>query len=134
MLKEEALLATPAEEFQAAWSPDGKEVAYLEERTTLRVYNVADKKSRTVLPGDRNYSYSDGDQHYAWSPDSKWLLVNFLRPKQWVDQCGLVSATGDKEVIDLTRSGYGHYGPEWTMGGKAMLSGSSRDGMKKHAS
>ena len=134
VLKEEALLATPAEEFQAAWSPDGKEVAYLEERTTLRVYNVADKKSRTVLPGDRNYSYSDGDQHYAWSPDSKWLLVNFLRPKQWVDQCGLVSATGDKEVIDLTRSGYGHYGPEWTMGGKAMLSGSSRDGMKNHAS
>lgn len=34
LLKEEALLATPAEEFQATYSPDGKEVAYLEERTT----------------------------------------------------------------------------------------------------
>ena len=134
VLKEEALLATPAEEFQPKWSPDGKEVAYLEERTTLRVYNVAGKQSRTVLPGDRNYSYSDGDQHFAWSPDSKWLLVNFLHKEQWIGQAGLVSAAGDKDVIDLSRSGYGHWGPEWTMGGKAMLTYSSRDGMKNHAS
>ena len=40
VLKEEPLLATPAEEFQPAWSPDGKEVAFLEERTTIRVYDA----------------------------------------------------------------------------------------------
>jgi len=134
VLKEEALLATPAEEFQPSWSPDGKEVAYLEERTTIRVFNLADKKSRTVLPGERNYSYSDGDQHFAWSPDSKWLLVNFLRDAQWIDQAGLVKADGTQQVVDLTKSGYGHSRPEWTMDGKAMLTYSSRDGMKNHAS
>ena len=134
ILKEEALLATPAEEFQPAWSPDGKEVAYLEERTTVRVFDLAGKKSRTVLPGERNYSYSDGDQHFAWSPDSKWLLVQFLRDAQWIGQAGLVKADGTQAVVDLSKSGYGHYGPEWTMGGKAMLTYSSRDGMKNHAS
>jgi Tol biopolymer transport system component/C-terminal processing protease CtpA/Prc len=134
VLKEEALLATPAEEFQPRWSPDGKEVAYLEERTTVRVFDIAGKKSRTVLPGDRNYSYADGDQHFDWSPDSKWLLVNFLNPDQWIDQSGLVKADGSGTVTDLSKSGYGHWGPTWTMGGKAMLTYSSRDGMKNHAS
>ncbi len=134
VLKEEALLATPAEEFQPAWSPDGKEVAYLEERTTVRVYNVASKQSRTVLPGDRNYSYSDGDQYFEWSPDSKWLLVEFLNPDQWIGQAGLIKADGTGELIDLSKSGYGHGGPTWAMDGKVVLTYSSRDGMKNHAS
>ena len=34
------------------------------------------KKKMTVLPEGRNYSYSDGDWTYAWSPDSRWLLVD----------------------------------------------------------
>ena len=134
LLKEEALLATEAEEFQPAWSPDGKEVAFLEERTTLRVFNIASKKSRTVLPGDRNYSYADGDQHFEWSPDGKWLLTQFLNPAQWITQSGLVKADGSGELVDLSRSGYGHYGPKWAMDGKVVLTFSSRDGMKNHAS
>ncbi len=134
VLKEEPLLSTPAEEFQPAYSPDGKAVAFLEERTTVRVLDLASKQVRTVLPGDRNYSYSDGDQYYQWSPDSKWLLTNFLQPDQWIGQAGLVNASGEQEVIDLSRSGYGHWGPTWVMDGKAMITYSSRDGMKNHAS
>ncbi|MEZ4807151.1 MAG: S41 family peptidase [Flavobacteriales bacterium] len=134
VLKEEPLLATPAEEFQPRWSPDGKEVAYLEERTTVKVLDLATKRTRTVLPGDRNYSYVDGDQYFTWSPDGKWLLVQFLHRDQWITQCGLVAASGDQEVIDLTRSGYGHYAPDWAMGGKVMVTVSGRDGMKSHAS
>ena len=50
VLKAEAVVATAAEEFQPAFSPDGKEIAYLENRQTLKVYNLASKQSRTVLP------------------------------------------------------------------------------------
>ncbi|MFT3886100.1 MAG: S41 family peptidase [Flavobacteriales bacterium] len=134
LLKEEPLVNTPAEEFQGEWSPDGKEVAYLEERTTIKVHNIASKKSRTVLPGDKNYSYVDGDQFFSWSPDSKWLFVQFLHEDQWIGQCGLVSAAGDKPVVDLTHSGYGGSQPTWAMEGKAMLFYSGKDGMKNHAS
>jgi len=134
VLKEEALLATPAEEFQASYSPDGKEVAYLEERTTLKVLNIATKATRTVVSGDKNYSYADGDQYYTWAPDSKWLLVEFLHKEQWITQCGLVSAEGGKEIFDLTHSGHGAGRPQWAMEGKAMTFMSSRDGMKNHAS
>ncbi len=134
LLKEEPLLATPAEEFQAAYSPDGKEVAYLEERTALKVLNVASKQTRTVLPAIRNYSYADGDQWFQWSPDSKWLVAQFLHPDQWIDQVGVVNADGKSEPIDLTRSGYGGGHPEWNHDGTAITWFSSRDGMKNHAS
>lgn len=144
LLKEEPLLATPAEEFQCAYSPDGKEVAYLEERTTLKVLNLASKQTRTIVPGNRNYSYSDGDQWYEWSPDSKWFVVSFLHEEQWIGQVGIVAAeggpastgttAGTKDIIDLTRSGYGGYMPRWAMDGKAIVFMSDRDGMKNHAS
>ncbi|MBK8497642.1 MAG: PD40 domain-containing protein [Flavobacteriales bacterium] len=134
VLKEEPLLTTPAEEFQCAYSPDGKEVAYLEERTTLKVLNLATKQTRTVMPGDKNYSYADGDQWYQWSPDSKWFVVSFLHGKQWIPQVGIVSAEGGKEINDLTRSGYGGNNPTWAMGGKAIVYFSDRDGQKNHAS
>lgn len=39
-IDEEAILATPVETFQPAYSPDGSEVAYLEERNTLRVLSI----------------------------------------------------------------------------------------------
>ncbi|MEZ4954715.1 MAG: S41 family peptidase [Saprospiraceae bacterium] len=134
ILKEETLLATPDEEFQPAYSPDGKEVAYLEERTALKVLNLATKKTRTIMPADKNYSYSDGDQHYAWSPDSKWFLVEFLQDRQWITQCGLVSAEGGKDVVNLTQSGYTNAIPNWAMDGKMMVYASDRDGMKNDAS
>ncbi len=134
VLNEEPLLATPAEEFQPLWSPDGKEVAYLEERTAIKVLNVATKKTRTVLPATKNYSYTDGDQFFSWSPDSKWLLVEFLQDKQWIGQCGLVKADGTEPVVNLTKSGYGGSHPQWALDGKAMLWFSGRDGMKAQAS
>ena len=134
VLKEEPLLATPAEEFQCTYSPDGKEVAYLEERTTLKVLNLATKQARVIVPGNRNYSYADGDQWYEWSPDGKWFVVNFLHDEQWIGQVGLVSAEGGKDIVDLTRSGYGGSMPRWAMDGKAIIFFSDRDGMKNHAS
>ncbi len=82
VLKEEPVVATPAEEYQPAFSPDGKEVAYLENRVTLKVINLASKKTRTIMPADKNYSYADGDQYYQWSPDGKWFLVQFGYPER----------------------------------------------------
>ena len=141
VLKEEPLLTTPAEEFQCAYSPDGKEVAYLEERTTLKVLNLASKQTRVVVPGNKNYSYSDGDQWYEWSPDSKWFAVNFLHDEQWISQVGIVGAGSGTDplskpgdIIDLTKSGYGGNVPRWAMDGKAIIFFSDRDGMKNHAS
>lgn len=98
-IKEEALVVNGKTSFQPTYSPDGKEVAYLEERTTLKVVNRATKQIRTVLDGKFLYSYSDGDQHYQWSPDSRWLLVDYISVGGWNNtDVALVKADGSGEV------------------------------------
>lgn len=129
VLKDQAVVATPAEEFQPAFSPDGKEIAYLESRDVLRVYNIASKQSRTILTADKNYSYADGDQYYQWSPDSKWFLVSFGLPERiFTPEVGLISADGKGELHNLTQSGYDDNQPKWAMDGKMMIWGSDREG------
>jgi Tol biopolymer transport system component/C-terminal processing protease CtpA/Prc len=129
VLKEEPVVATAAEEFQPAFSPDGKEIAYLENRQTLRVYNIASKQSRTVLPADKNYSYADGDQYYQWSPDSKWFLVMFGPAERiFTPEVGLVAADGNSPVRNITESGYDDVIPKFAMDGKMMIWGTTRDG------
>ncbi|MCF6242638.1 MAG: S41 family peptidase [Bacteroidales bacterium] len=134
LLKEEVVIATPNEEFQPAFSPDGKEVAYLENRTTLKVVNLATKQSRTILDGTLNYSYSDGDQWYQWSPDGKWFLVQYSPNALFSNDAGLVSAAGGQKPINLTESGYNDAEPKWVMDGKMMLWFSDREGYRSHGS
>jgi Tol biopolymer transport system component/C-terminal processing protease CtpA/Prc len=129
VLKEEPVVATSAEEYQPAFSPDGKEVAYLEDRVTLKVVNIATGVSRTIMTADRNYSYSDGDQYYQWSPDSKWFLVQYGLPDRIMSpEIGLVSADGKGGIHNLTLSGYNDIKAKWSRDGKMMIWGSDREG------
>jgi tricorn protease len=128
VLKDEAVVATPAEEFQPEFSPDGKEVAYLQDRVVLKVVNLASRQSRTILPAEYNYSYSDGDQFYRWSPDGKWFLVQFGFVRLFTAQVGLVASDGKGKVINLTKSGFDNVGPRWGMDGTMMYYGCTREG------
>ncbi len=127
--KQEAVVATAAEEFQPLFSPDGKQIAYLEDRDTIKVYDIASKLSHVVLPSDKNYSYADGDQYFEWSPDSKWLLVSYgLEGRIFTPEVGLVAADGKTEVHNLTQSGYDDISPKFAMDGKMIVWGSTREG------
>ncbi len=128
VLKEDTVVATAAEEFQPEFSPDGKEVAYLEDRVVLKVTNLASKQTRTILPAQYNYSYSDGDQTYKWSPDGKWFLVQFGVVRLFTPQIGLVSSDGKGRVVDLTKNGFGTILPRWGMDGAMMFYGCPREG------
>ncbi|MDR0660860.1 MAG: PDZ domain-containing protein [Prevotellaceae bacterium] len=133
--KEEQLTSSNNACFEPEYSPDGKEIAFLEGRTTLRVLNLAGKNIRTVLDGKYNYSYSDGDQWYQWSPDSKWFLVNYIDVGGWNNKdAALVKADGSGEITNLTESGYSDNAPRFTQDGKAMLWFSDRAGYRSHGS
>jgi Tol biopolymer transport system component len=133
-LKEETLLATPAEEFQPKYSPDGSEVAYLHERTRLHVLNLKSKQTRQVLDSSKNFSYSDGDIAFDWSPDGAWLLCSTLGKAQNIDEISLVDAQGKKPPVNLSQSGYEDNLPRWALGGTMMLWVSSQYGFKSHGS
>ena len=132
-VSEHPVLVAAAEAFQPHFSPDGKEVAYLENRTTLKVINVASGTSRTVLSGDLNYSYADGDQWYEWSPDGRWFLVQYLSPERWSSEAGLVPASGEGEVTNLTKSGYEDSFPRWNSDGTMMYWATDRNGMRRQS-
>jgi tricorn protease len=132
VLTQTPAVATGAEEYQPTFSPDGKEVAYLENRVTLKVVNLATNATRTILSAEHNYSYADGDQYYQWSPDGKWFLVQFgLKDRIFTPQVGLVSSDGKGELRDLTHSGYNNVGPQWVLGGQAMIWFADREGARQ---
>ena len=128
LLKEDAVVATPAEEFQPEFSPDGKDIAYLENRVVLKVFNLASKEIRTILPAEHNYSYADGDQSYRWSPDGKWFLVQYGYVRLFTPQVGLISSDGKGRVVNLTKSGFDNIAARWGMDGKMMYWGCTREG------
>lgn len=133
-LKEEPLITGSEAYYEPCFSPDGKKIAYWANRTELRVYDIASKTSRTVLPAKDNYSYSDFDLYYEWSPNSKYLLASYMANGGWNNQdVALVYADGSK-VIDLTESGYTDNRGHWALGGKAVAFASDRDGYRNHGS
>lgn len=134
-LEEQVLLEGPGATFQPLFSPDGKEVAFLQDRTRLMVIDVASKKVRQITDGSKNYSYSDGDLSYAWSPDGQWLVMDYNAMHRWPNSdIGIMKASGEGEIFNLTLSGYSEIAPQFAAGGDMIIWMSDRHGMRAHAS
>lgn len=133
VLNETAIISNSNENYEPSYSPDGKEIAFIENRMTLKVYNVASKQTRTILTDKELFSMGDNDQYFQWSPDGKWFLFDYSVPGISPGEVGLVSADGKGKVINLTESGFNDGRAKWIMGGKGMLWFSNRDGLKSVA-
>lgn len=134
-LKEEQLVKSSLVDMQPAYSPDGKSVAYIEDRGALKAVDVKTKAVRQLMDAKFQYSYSDGDLWFQWSPDSKWLLSNYIGNGGWNNKdIALVPADGSQRITNLTNSGYNDNNGRWVLGGKAMLFMSDRAGYRSHGS
>ncbi|MFW8592274.1 S41 family peptidase [Glaciecola sp. 2405UD65-10] len=132
--KTETLLKGDVDMFQAMVSPDGNQIAYLYQRDEIRVYNIETKKSTTVFAAKYNYSYSDGDISFDWSPDSKYIVASYVpRGFLFMPEIGIAPADGSKAPVDVTLSGYGEFAPNW-VSNEMIVFGSDRYGERAHGS
>lgn len=134
-IAEEVLL--PSETVERAYpqfSPDGKELAFIEDRNRLMVMDLQTKKVRQITDGSTWYK-TNGGFAYQWSPDGKWFALEFIGNKHDpYSDIGLVSAAGGQPIINLTHSGYASESPRFVLDGNAILFKTERYGMRAHAS
>ena len=135
VINEEELIKNNLSEKQnPQFSPDGKEVAFVMDRTKLMVYNLDSKKLRQITDGSFQHE-SDGSMTYSWSPDGKWFALEYVSNNHATySNIGIVSSTIGGDIFNITNSGYTSHNPRWVMDGNAILFNSEIYGMRNHAS
>ena len=132
LLDEKALVESNLDNYLPNFSPDGKKLAYVEGRRTLKIRNLDSTGTvTTLLTPEDLYHMRDGDKYFTWSPDSKWLLFAW-NPNLQNGEILLLAADGSRRE-NLTQSGYYDYFPKFVNGGKQMLWFSNKLGLKSYA-
>ena len=134
LIKEEALF--PDDGIERGYpeiSPDGKKMAYVEDRNKLRVMDLATKKV-TSYDSVNITNYRTGGFPVQWSPDSRYLCLEVMNPMH--EPYGDISIVDVEsgEFIPVTQSGYFDQQPRWSPDGNAIIFASERYGMRNHAS
>ena len=134
IVKEEILL--PSSTVERAYpdvSPDGKELAFIEDRFKLKVMDLKTKDVRQVTDGSQWYE-TNGGFGYSWSPDGKWFALEFIgNQRDPYSDIGIVSSKGGP-ITNVTGSAYISESPKWVLDGNAIMFISNRYGMRSHAS
>lgn len=132
IIAEDEILVNENHNEQPVISPDGKLIAYTEDKTILRILDIESGKSREVAASSELTYMGDADQDYVWSPDSKWLAAT-LTPTLANAEIYLIDASGEKESINLTQNGHLDFAPEWVDSGNVLIWKSTRIGMRDYA-
>ena len=125
---ERRLTAGRRDSMKPVFAPDGHHLAYVADRASVRVLDLASGADIEVLPPGQAFSYDDDAWFLSWSPDSRWLALP-VQPSTFVDNIALVPADGSKPAVRPVPSGEGQWGPEWSPDGGLLLWRTNADGL-----
>lgn len=132
LIHETALISNDKDNYQPKVSPDGKKLAYVEDRRTLKVMDLDSGDTVTLLTPDSAIHFRDGDKTFSWSPDSQWILFEYRKLLHNSD-VAMIKASGDEPMRVLIPSGYYDASPKWANNGKQILWFSNREGLRSYA-
>jgi tricorn protease len=109
--------------WEPAWSPDGKYIAFVDNKVKVRIVDVKAGIISTVDTGRVNIER--GNMELTWSPDSKWLMYtktgsNYFRQI-------VVWSVKDNSKHALTNSFADSYSPAWDRDGHHLYFLASTD-------
>lgn len=128
-LEEAKRIASEVDLLFPTYSPDGRRIAYLENRNRIRTWDREKSVTTEPLPPGHLYSYLDGDHQFCWSPEGQFILstVGSLAGDMDIALC---DAGGKGPPVNLTKSGYGNMNPYFMPDGHAVLWTSDREGLR----
>lgn len=135
IINEEALLPgnDGVERNSPQYSPDGKSLAFIQDRDKLMVMDLATKNVRQITDGSTVTS-REGRFNYAWSPDSKWIALDVVDRKHDPYYDVAIVNVADGSMTNLTGTAYFDMMPQWVLDGNAVMFVSDRFGMRAHGS
>lgn len=130
-IREREVVQAKGDASQPQYSPDGEKIVYMSGLTDLRLVDREEEAEGSLLEDMGLWRYTADSNHFRWSPDSRWLLVDFAYT--WGEGEVVLLDTesrGGGGIRNVTESGFSDSGGTWVLGGKAMLWQSDRDGRR----
>jgi tricorn protease len=110
------------------FSPDGKHIAYIANRESVRVLGSDGKSDVEVLPKGMDYSYGDWSWWLSWSPDSKWIAMP-VQPSGFLNNVAVAPAEGGRPPVRVAPAGEDQEEAVWSNDGAFLIWGQSADAL-----
>lgn len=110
-LKLEQLTDNVAEDHRPRWSPDGRHIAFVRGKGDLIIFDLENKRERTLLEGWSMLQY-------GWSPDGKWMT--FAREDDEYNSDVFIMSVDGGEPINISRHPDEDDFPVWSADGRKL--------------
>lgn len=109
--------------WEPCWSPDGSMIAFVDDKTRIRIVDVASGSIKTIGMGGINIER--GSMGLSWSPDSKWLA--YAKTGDNMFRMLYVWSVADGSTTTVTNPMADSFSPSWDAEGKYLYFLASTD-------